>query len=204
MIDQSCYPITKPIRSSEPTAAQEPITLEEAKSQCGLAGNDAHDFDLQGYIVSARQQVENDTGLICYTGSFSWKLTDWPYEGWFEIRAVRPVTAISSITYIDGSGATQTWSSSKYVLETSTVVPLVRLAYAESWPGDVRGDINGITVTLVAGYATVPAIPQKVKEAVKLAVHILWLLKMEDSSEAQKQQVAYDRQIAFIQRGSYP
>ena len=204
MIDQSCYPITRPIRTTEPTAEQEPISLDEARSQCGLVGNNAHDADLQGFITSAREQVENDTGLVCYTGSFTWKLTDWPYESWFEIRALRPVTAITSITYLDGSGATQTWAASSYQLETSTVVPLVRLTYAQSWPGDFRGDVNGITVTLVAGYASVEAVPQRVKQAVRLAVHVLWLLKMEDAAEAQKQQVAYDRQIWLLQRGSYP
>lgn len=198
------YPITKPIRTTEPTFEQEPISLDEARAQCGLTGNKFHDEDLRRFISSAREQFENDTGIICYTGSFTWKLTEWPYCSYLEIRSIRPVTAITSITYVDGSGVTQTWGSSNYVAPVlHEAVPAIKLAYSASWPGDFRGDINGITITLVAGYATVSAIPKRVKDSVLLAMHTLWLHKMEDSAEAERQQTAYNRMI-FPGRNTYP
>lgn len=206
-METACYPITKPIRTTAPTPEQEPVTLAEAKKQCGIALElNFHDDDVQRIISAAREQIENDTGLVCYTGAYTWNLTEWPYESWFEIRAIRPVTSITSITYVDGSGVTQTWSSANYVLETSTVVPLVRLAYGVSWPGDYRGDINGITVTMAAGYATVAAVPQRVKQAcLYLTNH--WFVNRDLISLgtiSPEISMTYDALIAGLCRGTYP
>ena len=46
-------------------------------------------------------------------------------------------------------------------------------------------------------------IPQKIKWAVLLALHIQWLRKMESLVEADRQQAGYDRQIELIRRMSY-
>lgn len=197
-----CYPITRPVRTTEPTFVQEPITLDEAKKQCGLEGNPAHDEDLKGWIVGARQQVEHDTGIVCYTGAFTWKQTQFPCGEVLELPDIRPVTA-ATVAYLDSNGTSQTWSASEYALHTSGVTQWIGLAYGETWP-TVRGDQNGITVTLTVGYATVLLIPQRIKSAVKLAVYISWLLKMENAAEAERQQVAYERLIAGLRRGSYP
>lgn len=197
-----CHPVSKSVRSTEPTFAQEPVTLAEAKRQCGLSdGVSQYDEMLQGFIIDARQRVEHDTGIVCYTGTHTLKMTDWPDADWFEIPDVWPVTSITSIAYIAGDGTSTTWSASNYSLDTSAVKPFVKLAYAQSWPA-VRGDINGITVTLVAGYASVSAIPQKVKQAVLLATHMKWLEQRE--VDTRTHQMAYDRQIGLLQRGVYP
>lgn len=196
-------PVSDVIRSTAPTFEQEPLSIDEAKSQCGLTGNDFHDPELKGYISQARQQFENDTGIVCYTGAHVWKQTNWPCSDVMVLPAFRPVTSITSIQYVDTSGATQTWSASNYVLDTSGVKTFVRTAYATDWPA-IRGDINGITVTFVAGYSSVATIPQSVKTAVKLQVRILWLLQMENAAEAEKQAAAYDRLINWLMRRSYP
>lgn len=200
------YPITKPIRTTQPTIDQEPVSLEEAKRQCGIADSISFNNDeLRRLISTAREYVETDTGLICYTGTFTWKVSEWPCENWLEIRALRPVSSITSITYVDGSGATQTWSASNYVLETSTVVPLVRLAYAAVWPGDYRGDVNGITLTLVAGHATVLAIPNRIKQAVLLLVNQLFISKNDDAANAaQGLGTTYESLVNSLRRPTYP
>ena len=205
-MDTQYYPITKPIRTTAPTPAQEPVTLAEAKrQQVGIAeGIDHFDDEIQRNISTARALVENDTGLVCYTGTYTWKFTEWPCESWFEIPAIRPVTSITSITYVDGSGVTQTWSASKYVLETSTVVPVVRLAYAESWPGDIRGDINGITVTMIAGYASVLTVPDGIKKAVLLLVNHWFENKGIVGNVGPDIGMTYDALVSSFRRPSYP
>lgn len=168
---QTCYPITRPIRTTAPTLTQEPVTLAEARKQCEIGDSISdHDPHLSLLIRTAREQVENDTGIVCYTGEHTFKMTDWGDGELIELRSIRPVTAIGSITYVDGSGIVTTWGSSNYQLETSTVVPVIRLAYASTWPA-LRGDINGITITLTAGYATVLAIPGMVKLACLLLIN---------------------------------
>jgi uncharacterized phiE125 gp8 family phage protein len=199
---QTCYyPVTVPVRAAEPTFEQEPVTLKEAKYQCRVPEDVGyHDEALRAKIIAARKQVERDAGLVCYTGSFTWKLTQFPYRDWLEFPStLRPVTAIGSITYVASDGDTDTWDSSNYTLDSSPIMPLIRLVYGESWP-TVRGDINGITVTATAGYTTVLAIPQTVKQAVLLALHIGWLFENEQPDLAMKQQQGYDRWIDLLRR----
>lgn len=162
-------PISKPVRVTEPTIAQEPVTLEEVKHQCGLPVSVAHHDDLlQSLTTAARQQVEHDTGLVCYTGSFSYKLTDWGSD-WFPLPGIRPITS-ATIAYLDSDGTSQALATTVYAVETDAVQPFIRLKYGQSWPA-IRGDMNGITITFVAGYATVLAIPRRVKQAVLLLVN---------------------------------
>lgn len=198
------YPITKPVRATEPTFEQEPLGIAEAKLQCGIAADsDYHEPLLRNWIISARQQVEHDAGVVCYTGSFTWKLTDFPCDDFHELPSGSyPVTAVSSITYIDTSGTTQTWSAANYAFESSAIHPYVRLVYGQVWPV-VRGDTNGITITYVAGYSSVQLIPQNIKDAVRLALHIKWLNYTENSQEAMRQEQAYDRQIELLRREHY-
>lgn len=199
---QTCYPATAAVRTTEPTLLQEPITIQEARRQCGLGDNDYHDPELTYLIPAARQQVEHDAELTCYTGSHTWKFTDWPEnKDWFSLPT-RPVTAVASITYVATDGDTDTWSGDEWDLDTDSVIPVIKLLHGEVWPS-LRGDMNGITVTFTAGYSTVIAVPQKVKWAVLLALHVAWLLKMNQQVEAERQQIGYERQIELIRRTVY-
>jgi uncharacterized phiE125 gp8 family phage protein len=195
------YPATRPIRVTEPTFLQEPVSIVEARKQVGLGEDvDYHDEDLKLDIAAARDQVEHDTGVICYTGAFTWKLTEFPCVDYIPIHGVRPVTAIGSIAYVDTSGNTQTWSNSYWSLSTGSLVPLIQLGYAQVWPV-VRGDIEGITITLTAGYASVAVIPAKIKAAVKLKLHELWKLRMGEDTESTVS--GYERLVNLIRRDDY-
>lgn len=192
-------PISKPVRTTEPTLAQEPVTVEEARRQCGIAdGIDYHDETLKILIPAAREQVENDTGIVCYTGTFTKKFHDWND---LDLSDLRPITSITSIAYLDTDGASQTLATSVYQLETANVKQFVRLKYNQSWPS-LRGDINGITITYVAGYATVAAVPKVVKQAVLLRLHCEWMLKNEQ--DPSDQEAGYARHLNRLSRRSYP
>lgn len=194
-------PTTKPIRSADPTF--EPITLAEAARQVGVAeGISYHNETLGSLIKTAREQVEHDTGRVCATGAFTWTFTDWPCETWFEIPSVRPVTSITSIVYTAADGTSTTWSSANYVAPTQhEVTPTVKLAYLQSWP-TLRGDINGVTVTFVGGYATQAAVPQSLKQAVLLQVSIGWMLRNEQDSSGMVE--GYERHLTRLLRSTYP
>lgn len=195
------YPVTRPVRTAEPTFVQEPVTLDEAKRQCSIPlAVGQHDERLKALIVAAREQVEIDSGLVCYTGTFTWKFTAFPHGDWFELPDIRPITAITSIAYVDTAGASQTWTSTEYALDTSNINPAVHLAYDESWPS-FRGDINGIVVTFVAGYASVAAIPQRLKQAVLLQVQIMW--DTDIGMDSTKLHESYERLLARLRRETY-
>lgn len=190
-----CYPPSVPVRSAVPTF--EPITLDEARKQCGIASSiDFHDEEFTRLIKESREKVEKDALLICCTGTYTFKRTDWGNKEWWELPSeLRPVTAIGSIAYINSGGTSTTWSSLEYSLDTYSIVPLVRLNYGYSWPS-LRGDHNGITVTATVGYATAGVIPERIKAAVKL-----WLwIRFEESMDSGKDlRVAVQRYESLIE-----
>lgn len=188
-------PTSRPARSAVPTF--EPVTLEEARKQCDLNVTH-HDAELQRLIVAAREQVENDTGIIACTGTYTYRMTEWPCENLFTIPDARPITAVGSITYVDATGATATFSSSNYSLDTNGVKQFIKLAYGASWP-TLRGDLNGITVTFTAGYATQALVPLSYKQAVLLLIAMNF-----ENRTGVGDWMGYERQIAMLNRSSYP
>lgn len=192
--------ITKPVRSAVPTF--EPVTLAEAKKQCEVAeGIGHHDSHLLTLIEAARELVENDTGIACATGTYTYKLSQWPCWDYFEIP-LRPVTAVSSIVYVDTAGTSSTWASSNYTLETSSVQPLVRLTYGNYFPS-LRGDINGITVTLVAGYAD-GSVPRVIKQACLLLIDHWFNNRGIVGQVGGEIAMTYDALVARLGRSTYP
>jgi uncharacterized phiE125 gp8 family phage protein len=192
----ACYPVTRPVRSSEPAFENEPIDLATAKRQCGVAiDNNYQDEDFRRWIVTARRMVEHDAQIVFYTGTFTWKFTVFPWEDFFTIPCVRPVTSITSLVYLDSSGTSTTFSSSQYSLDTSGIVPMVKLNYGYVWPS-TRSDINGITVTLVAGYASVHVMPDQYKAAVIPKVRSQYLEALGEDSRRDEE--LYDRLINLI------
>lgn len=196
----ACYPATRPIRVTEPTFVQEPLPSEECRDQLGLSGNESHDAWITTHLSVARKQVEHDTGVVCFTGSFTWNVSEFPCEDYLPIYGVRPVTALTSIVYVATDGTPTTWDSSQYTLKNKSLVPSIFLNYGYVWPV-VRGDQEGITITLTAGYADVKSIPAEIKAAVLLKLHELWQLHMgEDSSRKVE---GYERLVNLIRRDDY-
>ena len=68
--------------------------------------------------------------------------------------------SISSVTYLDADGATQTVAGSVYTLDNADEHgrAWVLLQDGEEWP-DVGDYGNAVTVTFVAGYGAAAAVP---------------------------------------------
>ena len=80
-----------------------------------------------------------------------------------------PVASVTSITYVDGSGNTQTLDSSNYRFVAGSP-GRIDPAYGKIWPL-TQPVIGAITVRFVAGYgADASSVPENVKAAIKLLV----------------------------------
>lgn len=85
-----------------------------------------------------------------------------------------PVQSITSVTYIDENGATQTMSASDYALSADTEwSPAVRLGYNKTWPS-TRDTYDAVTVRFVAGYASAAVVPAPLKAAILLLIGHLY------------------------------
>lgn len=81
-----------------------------------------------------------------------------------------PLQSVSSITYVDTDGVTQTLSSGAYVVDDKSERGWVVLASGEEWPStyDV---INAVTISFVAGYGDATTdVPEPLREMILLIV----------------------------------
>lgn len=152
--------------------AAEPITATEAKTHSRV-DTSADDAYIATLITSARQWVENWTNRSLVNTTWVLRMPDFPRE----IRIPRsPLSSITSITYIDTNGDSQTLSSAEYQVNTNAVVGLVKpvVDSTVAWPSIRGGDYDSVVVTYVAGYgAAASAIPDPIKHAVKeLVAHL--------------------------------
>jgi hypothetical protein len=171
----------------------EPVTLDEMK--LFLRQDDsADDALITGLISAARRSVELHTGAQLVNATFRMTLDSffgyqmpggnvllhgvripetlggtglWPYYGAIELPRF-PVTAVSSITYTDPGGATQTYST--FDLDTDSLPARITPSYGTVWPVS-REVPNAVKVTFVAGYGTDgTAVPSTYTLAIKLLV----------------------------------
>lgn len=158
--------------SSAPAA--EPVTAARAKRHARVEVSDDDDL-FDDWIREARQKVEDrlDQSLITQT----WKLyldrfPDADDPAYPEIRLPRgPLQSVSSITYVDAAGTTQTLSASRYQADAKRRPGRVVPAVGYSWPAARAGTVNAVTVTYVAGYgASGSSVPQCLLQAIYLTV----------------------------------
>lgn len=136
----------------------EPVTLTEAKAHLRL---DIADDDglLAGYLMAARHFIETQTKRDLVTKTWDYSIDyRWPrkYHGWHMIRLpLNPVQSVTSVTYVDDSGATQTLASDQYIVSANDSYSSIVPAYDVSWP-TVRCVPSAVTVRFVSGYVNCP------------------------------------------------
>jgi uncharacterized phiE125 gp8 family phage protein len=157
----------------------DPVSLSEAKEHCRI-DSDESDGSIVGYILAARQFVEKVTGRMLIDQR--WALTldrCWP-RAWdgacYRTRIVvplPPLTTVTSITYVDTAGVTQTLAANQYRVILRELFGFIEPAYSVSWPA-VRDQSDAITVTFNCGYGTNPGdVPEPLRMAILLHVEML-------------------------------
>lgn len=147
-------------------AAQLPVSIDDAKRYCDYEEDDRNG-QFKAWITAATAQVEHDCEVaLC---SQTCKL----YLPWFtdviELRKP-PVSAVSSITYVDENGTTQTLATSYYQSNLKITPPRIVEAYNQYWPNTRANTENCVTVTFVAGYGDADDVPELFKEAIRVRV----------------------------------
>lgn len=153
----------------------EPITLIEARQQCKI-DDTTDDGLIAGYILAAREFVENSTHLRLVTQTLDYTVDfNWPsvrVGSYCRTRIelpVQPVASITSVSYVDSAGATQTLTvTSQYVAYLKGPVAYIEPAYGVSWPS-VRWQPEAITVRFVAGWANSDC-PHTIMQALRMLV----------------------------------
>jgi len=149
--------------------AVEPVSLDSVKDHLGIArGELGHDAHLTSLIKAARLAAEKYTRRALITQTR--KLTLDHFPEWRIYLPNPPLQSVSSITYVDSDGVTQTVSSSLYDVHTTSSPGFVEPAYSEVWPTP-RVQSQAVNITYVAGFGDAKDdIPEDIKQAIVFLV----------------------------------
>lgn len=152
----------------------DPISLIEIKDHCRITDTD-QDGLLAGFILAAREFIENDTHLKLITQTLDLSIDDgWPLviaRGCYRTRIefpVKPVQSVTSVTYTDGNGSPATLSAGLYTLRNDGAVHFIEPTYGTTWP-TVRQQTATITVRFVAGYQP-EQVPNPLLQALRMLI----------------------------------
>lgn len=147
----------------------EPVTLAVAKNYLRQT-TDQDNALITSIITSARILVEKELGRSLVTQTWKLYLDKFPDYSTCPIQLPKgPIQSISSITYEDSNGDTQTWSASNYQLDNKQFPARVLPAYSLAYPS-ARTNANSITITFVSGYGDASDVPEQYVQAMLLLI----------------------------------
>lgn len=160
---------------------EEPLSLEEAKLHLREDGVGQNTL-ISTLIIVARRYVETYLNQQLVTATWALTLDQFPSLGqkdkgfawsYFDGEAIRPpmppLIAVSSIVYIATDGTSTTLAASLYQVDAKARPGRIEPAYQEVWPA-TRSILNAVTVTYTAGYGAASAVPQTIKQAMKILI----------------------------------
>lgn len=151
--------------------ASEPLTLDEAKLHLRV-DHSADDALITSIIVAARQGAEHLTGRALITQTWELALDAFPVAGIAIARA--GVQAITSVTYVDVAGATQTLASNTYSLDAETTPAWLLPAIDTTWP-DTLDTANALRVRFTCGYGDAASdVPDGIKAWMRLQIGAMY------------------------------
>lgn len=162
----------------------EPVTIEQARAQCGIdAADTTFDTLLTGYISAARDWVERYTGHILMRREMTEALDAFP-SSYIELPW-RPIAAVGGIEYTDSDNAAAEFTG--YTVISAREPVRIKLASGYSWPAIYDG--SAITVTFTAGYADGEAPPALLQAMLLLIGH--WFMNREAVAENAPSEVPF-------------
>lgn len=176
----------------------EPVTIQEAKAHLNIgASDDTHDDELLAIIAASREEWERDTSTALITRTLEHRLPRWLDV----IRlTVKPVIAVSSVTYMDADSAEQTVSASDYYLD----IDEIRFKATFSEP-TIEDRSEAIRITYTAGYGSdVNKLPQLDRAAIKLMIGYRFENRDMMVNDGAYKTTAYEALVAKKMRASYP
>lgn len=157
----------------------EPISLTEAK-QFARITHTQDDPTLTRFVATAREEAERVMNRGVYTQTWQYKLGRF-YDVMYlpmaaplqnDANASPPTAPI--VQYYDPAGVLQTLATSVYTVDTVSRPGRLVRAPAQAWPSVQADRLDGtVTITYVVGWATVDAIPERIKQGCRQYVTYL-------------------------------
>lgn len=138
------------------------LALDHLKIEAGDEETAYADIVAQ-YVDAALGLVEAASGRLLFSRTMRFTADAF---GTALVIPASPVISISTVTYTDADGATQTLAGSAYALIDKAETPTLYPVYGTEWP-TVRDFPGSVVVTFTAGYgANMEDVPAPLRQAV--------------------------------------
>ena len=131
--------------------------------------NTTGDPYLLALITGARQYAEQELRRYLITQTVDAYFHKFP-DGCFYLP---PLQTVSSITYVDLDGVTQTLDTDQYLVDDVSIPARIEPIYGATWPS-TRDQMSAVKVRFVAGYGTAGDVPECIKLWMRIRIKTLW------------------------------
>lgn len=150
-----------------------PVTLEEAKRHCNVEHAEDDGYIEDQLIPSAVDETQRYCRRQWCTATYDFVRGAFPGVGENGLSEIRlplpPLQSVTHLKYYDEDGVLQTFSSTKYHVDTFEAPGRIVLADGEAWP-TIQRRPNPVQIRFVCGYASAAAVPANVRHAILLLV----------------------------------
>jgi uncharacterized phiE125 gp8 family phage protein len=132
----------------------EPVTLAEVKARLRMTAT-ADDALISSLIPTARTFAEKICGYSLASKAYTYSTRGFPWPHISIRLPVPPVSAVTSVTYLDCEGNIQTWDPSEYMIGLTQIPAVIRPRPGFIYPETLHEpDIDAVFIQFQAGPAT--------------------------------------------------
>ena len=154
----------------------EPLTVAQAFSYCHVDDVTTELATMQILIASARAYAEQELQRKIITQTLDAYFDEFPrYENNSYPCCFRlpPLQSVTSISYVDTNGVTQTLASNQYLVDSVSIPARIAPAYGTYWPSTLTQN-NAVKVRFIAGYGDPEDVPACVKNWMLVRIKGAW------------------------------
>ena len=144
------------------------VSLDDAKRQLRLEDSTHYDPHIRVMIGSVCDHIERLYSVAILTQTVTETHSAFPMLSTEPLYMhIKPGVSVTSVSYIDSDGATQTFSSSNYETKTNSRGLFIIPKVTSEWPTDLAVRPDAVTVVYQAGFgATAANVPSSMKMAI--------------------------------------
>jgi uncharacterized phiE125 gp8 family phage protein len=149
----------------------EPITVDEAKRQARITDTSS-DSLIESYIITAREAAQDYMNRGLLTQTVTAVFSD--FANVMPLPLASPLQSITSVKYYDADGALQTLATSYYDTDSVARPACLVLKPEQTWP-TLESDRRSwrVEVIYVVGWTTAAAVPERIKQGIRMYVTYL-------------------------------
>ena len=188
-------------RQSSPSGLA--VTLQEVKDHLRVSGN-SQDDELTLLVEASTEKLERDINRGLLQATWQQAMFDFPCDGEQIDLMMGSATSVSSITYIDADGVTQTLDSSLYSFSRGRECVFNGNSDGD-WPEvDISTKGDKVFINFTCGVLDAGCLPRLYKQAILLEVGRAYFDPAQENQSNTDNGKTYEMIVLKLLRSSYP